>query len=76
MASYVVSVIERKKYEEQLIVERNKAEESSRLKSEFLAQISHEIRTPLNSILSFSSLIKDELKDVISNELAETFDFI
>ncbi len=76
MASYVVGVIERKKYEEQLIVERNKAEESSRLKSEFLAQISHEIRTPLNSILSFSSLIKDELKDVISNELAETFDFI
>jgi len=76
VASYVVSVIERKKYEEQLIVERNKAEESSRLKSEFLAQISHEIRTPLNSILSFSALIKDELKDVISEELAETFDFI
>lgn len=76
VASHITRVIERKKYEDQLIVERDKAEESSRLKSEFLAQISHEIRTPLNSILSFSSLIKDELQDAISEELAETFDFI
>ncbi len=76
IASHVNSVLERKKYEEELIKARKKAEESAKLKSEFLAQISHEIRTPLNSILSFSSLIKQELKDVISDELAETFNFI
>ncbi len=76
IASHINSVLERKKYEEELIKARKKAEESAKLKSEFLAQISHEIRTPLNSILSFSSLIKDELKDVISDELNETFEFI
>ncbi len=76
VASHVNSVLERKKYEEELIRARKEAEESAKLKSEFLAQISHEIRTPLNSILSFSSLIKSELKDVISDELAETFNFI
>ena len=35
----------------------NKAEESDRLKTSFLANLSHEIRTPLNAILGFSSLI-------------------
>jgi PAS domain S-box-containing protein len=76
VAAHINSVLERKKYEEELIKARKEAEESAKLKSEFLAQISHEIRTPLNSILSFSSLIKSELKDVISDELAETFSFI
>lgn len=38
---------------------KDKAEESDRLKSAFLANISHEIRTPLNSIMGFSELMKD-----------------
>jgi hypothetical protein len=37
---------------------RNKAIESDKLKSAFLANISHEIRTPLNAILGFSSLMQ------------------
>ena len=41
-----------------------------------MAQISHEIRTPLNSILSFSSLIKNELDGALTKELAETFSYI
>ena len=32
------------------------AENSDKLKTEFLAQMSHEIRTPINSILSYTSL--------------------
>ncbi len=38
---------------------KEKAEESDRLKSSFLAHVSHEIRTPLNSIVGFSTLLKD-----------------
>ncbi|MBN2667754.1 MAG: tetratricopeptide repeat-containing sensor histidine kinase [Bacteroidales bacterium] len=37
-----------------------KAEESNRLKSAFLANISHEIRTPLNSIMGFSEILSYE----------------
>ncbi len=51
--------IERKKSEQELIAALEKAEESDRLKSAFLANVSHEIRTPLNSILGFSDLISD-----------------
>lgn len=43
--------------EKNLIEAKNKAEESDRLKSAFLANISHEIRTPLNAIVGFSSIL-------------------
>lgn len=47
----------RLKVEENLIKEKEHAEESDRLKSAFLANMSHEIRTPLNAIVGFSSII-------------------
>jgi signal transduction histidine kinase/CheY-like chemotaxis protein len=40
-----------------LMVAKQKAEESDRLKSAFLHNISHEIRTPLNAITGFSALL-------------------
>ncbi|MGC8865702.1 MAG: PAS domain S-box protein [Bacteroidales bacterium] len=38
-----------------------KAEESEKLKSSFLATMSHELRTPLNAIIGFSSLIDESM---------------
>lgn len=52
-------ITERKKMLENLIAEKERAEESDRLKTAFLHNISHEIRTPLNSIVGFSTLLND-----------------
>ena len=49
---------ERNKLTQLLIKAKEKAEESDRLKSAFLANISHEIRTPMNGILGFAELLK------------------
>ncbi|MBE9509500.1 MAG: response regulator [Bacteroidetes bacterium] len=61
-------ITELKKNEKELIIAKEKAEESDRLKSAFLSTMSHEFRTPLNAILGFSELIDDNLpKDEVIN---------
>ncbi len=45
---------------EALKAEKERAEESDRLKSAFLANMSHEIRTPLNGILGFVELLDQQ----------------
>jgi signal transduction histidine kinase/HAMP domain-containing protein len=41
----------------ELSTQKEKAEESTKLKSQFLARISHELKTPLNSIIGLTDLI-------------------
>jgi len=50
----------RNKHSFQLKKAKEKAEESDRLKSAFLANMNHEIRTPLNAIVGFSQVLIDE----------------
>lgn len=65
----VRDISEQKKIEKELILAKEKAEESDRLKTEFLNNISHEIRTPLNGILGFSEFLseKDLSKEKFNN---------
>jgi len=59
----VLDITEIKKAQGDTLLALDKAKESDRLKSAFLAQMSHEIRTPLNVILPSIPLIADELNN-------------
>lgn len=59
-----------------LIIAKDDAEKSDRLKSEFLAQMSHEIRTPIHILMSYSSLIKDEIEGNIDSDMRSNFNAI
>ena len=58
-----------KEMEASLIAARNKAEESDRLKTAFLANMGHEIRTPLNAIVGFSDLLPVIDNDADRNQI-------
>ncbi|MFN2578169.1 MAG: PAS domain-containing protein [Pyrinomonadaceae bacterium] len=49
---------------------RAEAEQSNRLKDEFLATVSHELRTPLNSMLGWTRLLREGKLDPPSHERA------
>lgn len=69
-------ITELKKLIEELIVAKNEAEKADRVKSEFLAQMSHEIRTPINTIMSFISLLKEELSGSEVEYIKDSFRMI
>ncbi len=57
-----------------LVIAKEKAEQSDKLKSAFLANFSHEIRTPMNAIMGFSQLLS--FNDRTENEKKEFIDLI
>ena len=57
----ILDITEIRKTENDLTIALDKAKESDRLKSAFLAQMSHEIRTPLNVILASIPILSDEI---------------
>jgi PAS domain S-box-containing protein len=56
-AQMLVNVRLRQEMDAQLILSKEKAEESDSLKMAFLQNMSHEIRTPMNAIQGFSALL-------------------
>ena len=64
-------VDKRKEMEAALILARNKAEESDRLKTAFIANMGHEIRTPLNAIVGFADLLPVVQSEEDRNQLIQ-----
>jgi PAS domain S-box-containing protein len=67
-------ITESVKTREDLIKAKEKAEESDRIKSTFLASMSHDIRIPLNGILGFAELLNEP--GITSEERREYIEII
>ncbi|WP_297087941.1 PAS domain S-box protein [uncultured Draconibacterium sp.] len=67
-------ITELKRLNTDLILAKEKAEESNRLKTAFLNNMSHEIRTPLNGITGFIGLLQDS--DIADEQKQHYFDII
>jgi PAS domain S-box-containing protein len=50
---------DRRRFEEELLAEKEKAERASQAKTQFLANMSHEIRTPVGAIMGFSGMLRE-----------------
>ncbi len=65
----ITDIHERKLAEAELVEAKERAEESDRLKSVFLAQVSHEVRTPLNVVMNYNSIISEIIQEKLPGEL-------
>lgn len=64
VVTFFKDITERKKAEEGLIEEKEKAEKANHAKTVFLSHISHEFRTPLNAMLGFAQILKSEMNEI------------
>ncbi|MHB8905536.1 MAG: PAS domain S-box protein [Melioribacteraceae bacterium] len=71
-----VDMTQRKEAEEKMKIAKELAEQSDKLKSEFLAQMSHEIRTPMNIMLGNVDYLNDLFGEKMDSEARHCFDGI
>jgi len=62
------------KKENELLMAKEEAEKSERLKTDFLTQMSHEIRSPIHTILSFAGFIREQLTGRIEEDIIDSLD--
>lgn len=59
VSQHMATAIEKKRYEENIISAKEQAEQGSKTKSVFLANMTHELRSPLSSIIGFTRRLLD-----------------
>lgn len=63
-------LVERRRIEEELKAEKEKADELNRVKSSFFSNMSHELRTPLQAILGYSQVLHQSVEDATLARMA------
>jgi PAS domain S-box-containing protein len=71
MWSNVENIAAQKRAALELEKAKQKAEEANRSKSQFLANMSHELRTPMNTIVGYTELLEDEIKECQRSDLLQ-----
>ena len=60
LGQWIGAAIDRRTFEREIVVAKEKAEEASNAKAQFVSTMSHEIRTPLNAVVGITHLLLTE----------------
>lgn len=71
-----VQLLQRQKWEDEIIRAKHAAEEANRAKSTFLSMMSHDLRTPLNAISGYADLISMGVRGPVTEAQLEDLERI